>query len=323
MTRNLKKLSVLLLSAATVFASSAPVTASTEQALQVPVSFSGAGWEDEFWNTSTAEIITGINDDSYPFSDSFSLSYQLYIPKTVLEPEGSALITSASLDLMEANDEWTWIGWVGSDMGITLMRWEDTYNVTYWDEAAQEDKDASSYASTEVSGDYIILTVKNLPLSSIYHGENDVTAEIDTSKSGRLNANVSIQGVGNKIDTSIYLDNLSVASGADTLATKDYSTDDSYLAYRINNIEDIETTPSSFTNSLLTLSKTSATIKKGKTVTIKASAAPAAKITYKSSNKKVATVNAKGVVKGKKAGKATITVSANGVSRTFTVKVKK
>lgn len=72
----------------------------------------------------------------------------------------------------------------------------------------------------------------------------------------------------------------------------------------------------------LKLSKTKASIKKGKKVTIKAAATPTAKITYKSSNKKVAAVSAKGVVTGKKKGTAKITVTANGVKKTFTVTVK-
>lgn len=72
----------------------------------------------------------------------------------------------------------------------------------------------------------------------------------------------------------------------------------------------------------LKLAKSSATIKKGKTVKIKATATPSGKVTYKSSNKKVATVTAKGVVKGKKKGTATITVTSNGISKKFKVKVK-
>ena len=72
----------------------------------------------------------------------------------------------------------------------------------------------------------------------------------------------------------------------------------------------------------LKLAKSSATIKKGKTVKIKATATPSGKVAYKSSNKKVATVTAKGVVKGKKKGTATITVTSNGVSKKFKVKVK-
>lgn len=72
----------------------------------------------------------------------------------------------------------------------------------------------------------------------------------------------------------------------------------------------------------LKLSKASASVKKGNTVTIKAKATPSGKITYKSSNKKVASVNSKGIVKGLKKGKATITVTCNGVSKKFKVTVK-
>ena len=75
-------------------------------------------------------------------------------------------------------------------------------------------------------------------------------------------------------------------------------------------------------NPTFTLTKSSATIAKGKTTTIKSKAAPASKVTYISSNKKVATVTGKGVVKGIRKGKATITVKCNGITKKFVVTVK-
>lgn len=46
------------------------------------------------------------------------------------------------------------------------------------------------------------------------------------------------------------------------------------------------------------------------------------KVTYASSNKKVATVNAKGVITAKKVGTATITVRSGSVVKTCKVTVK-
>lgn len=66
-------------------------------------------------------------------------------------------------------------------------------------------------------------------------------------------------------------------------------------------------------------------IKKGKSFQIKAKATPKntdEKITYKSSNKKVATVTSKGVVKGLKKGTATITVQSGSKKVTCKVTVK-
>ena len=75
-------------------------------------------------------------------------------------------------------------------------------------------------------------------------------------------------------------------------------------------------------NASLKLAKTAATVKKGKTTTIKVSAVPTGKVTYTSSNKGVATVTSKGVVKGVKKGTATITVKCNGMTAKFKVTVK-
>ena len=75
-------------------------------------------------------------------------------------------------------------------------------------------------------------------------------------------------------------------------------------------------------NPTLKLTKTSATVKVGKTTKITAKATPSGKITYKSSNKKIATISSNGTVKGIKKGTAKITVTCNGVSKTFKVTVK-
>ena len=66
------------------------------------------------------------------------------------------------------------------------------------------------------------------------------------------------------------------------------------------------------------------TLKKGKKWSIKAKVTPknVAKLTYKSSDKKVASVNGKGVVKAKKKGKATITIKAGSLKKTCKITVK-
>ncbi len=68
------------------------------------------------------------------------------------------------------------------------------------------------------------------------------------------------------------------------------------------------------------------TMKKGKTLTLHPVISPAAsqdKVTFKSSNKKVAVVNAKGVVRAKKAGTAKITVKSGKKKVVCKIKVKK
>ena len=67
-------------------------------------------------------------------------------------------------------------------------------------------------------------------------------------------------------------------------------------------------------------------LKKGAKLSLKPSMTPITstqKFTYKSSNKKIATVSSKGVIKAKKAGKAKITVKSGKKKFTVTVTVTK
>lgn len=71
--------------------------------------------------------------------------------------------------------------------------------------------------------------------------------------------------------------------------------------------------------------KSKISLKKGKSVTLKPTITPITstqKITYKTSNKKVATVTSKGVIKAKKKGTAKITVKSGSKKKVVTVTVK-
>lgn len=70
------------------------------------------------------------------------------------------------------------------------------------------------------------------------------------------------------------------------------------------------------------INKKTLTLEVGKTATLKISGTTA-KVTWSSSNKAVATVNSKGKVTAKKAGKATITATVNKKKYTCSVTVKK
>lgn len=70
-----------------------------------------------------------------------------------------------------------------------------------------------------------------------------------------------------------------------------------------------------------TLNATSKTLKKGKSFTLKITG-KVGKAKFTSSNKKIATVSSKGVVKAKKKGKATITVATNGLKLKCKITVK-
>lgn len=74
-------------------------------------------------------------------------------------------------------------------------------------------------------------------------------------------------------------------------------------------------------NPSFTLNASKITLSKGQSYIVKPKAAPTAKITWRSSNRAVASVNTKGVILAKKSGSATISAKANGITRTISITV--
>lgn len=84
----------------------------------------------------------------------------------------------------------------------------------------------------------------------------------------------------------------------------------------------IATTTSTSTKPSLILEKKTLTVYLKYPVKLNATVTPSAKITWTSSNKKIATVSSTGKITGKKTGTVTITATANGIKKSCKVRIK-
>lgn len=177
------------------------------------------------------------------------------------------------------------------------------------------------YASAKKANGYWVIS---------YDGKvSDIPEKVQKASAVTMHVALDINGWNITAENkTVYLDDVKVAK-ADGTVVYDQNFDaaaDGFIlvAPDMTDAKTLTTTtlPSLTSTQTVTktlkVAKTSLSVKVGKKVTIKATAKPKAKITYKSSNKKIATVTSKGVVTGKKVGKAVITVKGNGK----TVKVK-
>ena len=123
---------------------------------------------------------------------------------------------------------------------------------------------------------------------------------------------------------------VNVTSDSFTINTYDVNTgdkiDNSFTITKKEEDKKDDTTKDNVAVKSIKLNKTKVTLSKGKKVKLKATVAPSnatdKNVTFTSSNTKVATVNAKGVVTAKKAGKATITAKAGTKKATCKIVVK-
>ena len=157
------------------------------------------------------------------------------------------------------------------------------------------------------------VTVKNLSItakadSSVIYTKSKTTTKINVVKDG-VTGNATFRSSNKKVAT--------VSANGTVKAKKAGKVN---ITVQVGNHKQV--VKITVKKPTMKLVKSSAKLKKGKKVTIKVKAAPVSKVTFKSSNKKVATVSSKGAVKAKKKGTATITVKCNGITKKFKVTVK-
>ncbi|MDD6490609.1 MAG: Ig-like domain-containing protein [Firmicutes bacterium] len=327
MRKNLKRIMAMVGAGVMAVSLLAPVphvlAASTNKVVEVPVNFTNSSWEDDWDSTSNTDACIWEAGEPSAYSEKYTVSYKLYIPVSFIK-EDSTVNFGGGLSFNDATEEeWKWAGW--SELPSAEMH-EDA-SLTRWDDEQKKDVPID-YATVKKSGDFYVITYE--AESGTLQSEE---AQSDPTKAEKvdLDFNFAIKGINiTAKNSAVYLDDLKITKADGTVLTNQNFTSAKTVEgdYRIapNKGENDGKALKLATitdNKALTVKSAKATVKVGKTVKISATATPATKITYTSSNKKVATVDSKGVVTGKKAGKATISVKANGKTVKVTVTVKK
>lgn len=304
-----------------------PVWAAANKAVEVPVNFTNSSWDDDWDTTSRTQLEVWNISELSSYSESYTVSYKLYIPESFIKEKSAVNLGSSVVFNDASGEEWKYAGYAD----CPGAEFQADGRFTVWDEATQKDV-AIDYATAKKSGGYWVFSYKNTSGAL-----NTEESEADASKASSVDVgfNLWIKGINiTAKNKAVYLDDLKIVKADGTVVVDQNFNDAKGLtdfgAARIApNMTDadakalkISTVPSA-EKKTLKVSKTKLNVKVGKKVTIKATTTPKAKITYTSSNKKVATVSSKGVVTGKKAGKATITVKANGKTVKVKVTVKK
>ena len=229
------------------------------------------------------------------FGKTYEVQTKIYVPAQYFD-KGGSLWVNPSLFFWTGDDWETESGYARNESGMFY------------------DKKSEGVTKT---GDFYVVDAK-IPMETCYDESGD---KIDfPTGSGQSLTYLFVVGENAAYKGSIYFDDAALVVDGNVLLSNDFESGKVNACTYTMNQSEKKHTPKvvGFTGKALDVAKKTLTIKAGKKATIKAATMPNSKVTYKTSNKKVATVTNKGVVKGVKKGKAVITVKANGK----TVKVK-
>ena len=230
------------------------------------------------------------------FGKTYEVQTKIYVPAQYFD-KGGSLWVDPSLSFWTGDDWQTESGYASNENGMSY------------------DKKSEGVTKT---GDFYVVDAK-IPLETCYDESGENKIDFPTG-SGKISTDLWVTGENAAYKGSIYFDDAALVVDGNVLLSNDFESGKVNACTYTMNQSEKKHTPKvvGFTGKALDVAKKTLTIKAGKKATIKAATMPNSKVTYKTSNKKVATVTNKGVVKGVKKGKAVITVKANGK----TVKVK-
>ncbi len=293
--------------------------ASANKMLEIPVNYTNDNWDADWNDTSNTECsLWGIGEPSV-FSESYTVSYKLYIPTTFIKDESAVNIMSGLSLNVVTDDDWPWAG----SMELPVAEFHSDGSLTAWDQATEQDIPID-YATVKKSGDFYVISYK---AQTKNYDSTDTQATATTSDSVALAFFTTVKGINiSAAKAAVYLDDLKITKSDGTVIVNNTFNQKPEGEYRIapkkGETDGKALSLATIKNNKILSAPAKATVKVGKKVTLAPTASPSVKVAYASSNKKVATVNAKGVITGKKAGKAIITIKANTKTAKVTVTVK-
>lgn len=234
-------------------------------------------------DNSSVSLRDMVIKDNVTFVKSYGLNMKIYVPKEYMEK--SDVVVNPSINFFTGKNNQKYLGSVGSEDFYTFKK--NSKNVT------------------KRNGFYII----NAKMQLQVFQKNGTKIPVPNGR-GELSGGAFVVGE-RAYEGNIYFDDVELLANNKVIVTANYSNGKAgSCTYSVNGNykHQIKAKVVSLPKENLTVENKSISIREGETKAIKAKVTPKAKITYKSSNTKVATVTGKGIVKGVHKGKATITV---------------
>lgn len=226
--KKLAKLTIAFM--ALVFVFSMPAAAATNKGIRVymkPLGFApGTDLPDYLWARNSYCIYTALPTASKTtLLKTNTYGGRLYIPKAFLSANGSEVSFSVA-------------AWFSNKSGyVGVISGRQTYKVgkkngkivtSYFDGADNKDHSGSGALSVKLSGNYYIVTFKNLKsLSTYYKDENNTNVPVNTKTSYNIELAMDIHiDVPKTVKGYVYLDYISINAAKKFTVkfdTKDYS----------------------------------------------------------------------------------------------------
>lgn len=198
---------------------------SSNKVIAAPVYFRDVSVESSDWINTGTRILLGCGDVD-AFSESYTLSCSLYIPKAACRKDGSKVNLIWWLD-MDNTDTDVHIGTADSICCWNLINSQNEIFPVIEDRAGnvQRNSEYESIFQIEEKGDFYMLKVRDLPFEGRLHSEDgsDRNIAIDPSQSGRIGIGMHVTGLNQSLSSVVYLDDIVIKDHGTVIRSIDCS----------------------------------------------------------------------------------------------------
>ena len=192
-----------------------------EKALLFPIEFTTNN-ESKNWDDNISYVNSTPDYREKTLSTAMKVSFDAYVPKSLMATSGMTLSLSPSLGLFDKN--WQWDFSVNPQLAdVNISKSGSGYRYTFYDQKAKKEVSVKKYVSIKTLGKYIKVSVKNIPLQSTGKTDSGKTKSTKNLKK-KLEFQLAVVGT-RKAKAMLYLDNILIKSGKKTLIKDSFNKD--------------------------------------------------------------------------------------------------
>lgn len=204
------------------------VNAAVNKAARLYVSFDGKKEvKEQDWDKHVYSIDTMLSKTS-KIKSGMTVSYKIYIPKTLFKKNGDGIDFCMDLGLLtqdKKTKQYKGIGSVNKTRWISVEKNGKKISLGGCNDATGKVTNNPKYASIKTSGKYYVLTMKDTLGKVYYDYKAEKEKKINTKTAYTLVPSLVVHGYGSKFSGYIYLDEFTVKAAKTLKVTfnkKDY-----------------------------------------------------------------------------------------------------
>lgn len=213
--------------------------AATNKGLRMKVSFNGKREGDAAYDNNCYGFLAQYTKTS-KLKKNMTVSGKVYVPVSALKKNGDIIHINVWEDLI-TDKKGEYIGSIESNYTIMLIKDGKKLRLAKWNASKEKEEKIGNLATYKKSGDYYVITLKNVPLENKYRNNKGKKVSLNTKTAYKIAQGISVTGTCSKVSNKyVYVDDRSIKAASTlkiTFDKKDYKWEEGFYKGKARSVK--------------------------------------------------------------------------------------